>query len=524
MCAPEDEERQIEWEPDRARWEPVNPTQTMASPKAAQMSRKFAAFLLVLTFCDSFVVWVCASDVEEHLSVGMTLLAKGQYSDALSHFHAAIDADPTNYMSYYKRATVFLALSRSRPALADLDKVLQLKSDFIQAKAQRANVLLKMGRLDEAHIDAENVLRKDPEHEDAQRVYGNVEVMKERLQDADAHFKHRNYQAVVDLLSEVVDVIPWDPSVRDLRAEAYIGLGNNMHAISDIRTTTKLRSDDTAGFMRLSVLHYHLGEAEESLNEVRECLRLDPDHKDCFTLYKKLKKVAKFVVAAREARNSEEWDDCKDAAKKILKNEAEVEDVRFHAHDHLCRCHLKSGESTEAVKQCSEAIRIRGNEEPRLYCDRAEAHLDEDLYDEAVRDYRKALDIDDGFQAAKEGLNTAQKRQKQASKRDYYKILGVKRSDRKKDILKAYRKLAQKWHPDNFQDEDEKKKAEKKFMDIASAKEVLTDQEMREKYDRGEDPLDPEQKNGGHHGGHPFHGHPFGGGGGGPFQFKFHFN
>ena len=40
------------------------------------------------------------------------------------------DADPNNYMSYYKRATVFLALSRSRPALSDLDKVIQLKSDF----------------------------------------------------------------------------------------------------------------------------------------------------------------------------------------------------------------------------------------------------------------------------------------------------------------------------------------------------------------------------------------------------------
>ena len=33
------------------------------------------------------------------------------------------DADPSNYMSYYKRATVFLALSRPRPALSDLDKV-----------------------------------------------------------------------------------------------------------------------------------------------------------------------------------------------------------------------------------------------------------------------------------------------------------------------------------------------------------------------------------------------------------------
>ena len=63
----------------------------------------------------------------------------------------------------------------------------------------------------------------------------------------------------------------------------------------------------------------------------------------------------------------------------------------------------------------------------------------------------------------------------QATKRDYYKILGVKRNAKKKDITKAYRKLAQQWHPDNFQDEDEKKTAEKKFMDIAAAKEVLTD-------------------------------------------------
>ena len=92
----------------------------------------------------------CATqkEIDQHLTLGMQLLSRGQYSDALSHFHAAVgkysflegwqlsklyhftDADPNNYMSYYKRATVFLALSRSRPALADLDKVIQLKSDF----------------------------------------------------------------------------------------------------------------------------------------------------------------------------------------------------------------------------------------------------------------------------------------------------------------------------------------------------------------------------------------------------------
>lgn len=45
----------------------------------------------------------------------------------------------------------------------------------------------------------------------------------------------------------------------------------------------------------------------------------------------------------------------------------------------------------------------------------------------------------------------------------------------KPEILKKFRKLAAKWHPDRFSDPEEKKKAEKKFIDIAAAKEVLTD-------------------------------------------------
>lgn len=72
--------------------------------------------------------------------------------------------------------------------------------------------------------------------------------------------------------------------------------------------------------------------------------------------------------------------------------------------------------------------------------------------------------------------------------------------------------MAQKWHPDNFQG-DEKKAAEKMFIDIASAKEVLTDPEKRSKFDAGEDPLDPEsqsQQFGNFHGGFPFN---FGSGG-----------
>lgn len=78
--------------------------------------------------------------------------------------------------------------------------------------------------------------------------------------------------------------------------------------------------------------------------------------------------------------------------------------------------------------------------------------------------------------------------------------------------------MAQKWHPDAYQG-DAKKVAEKKFIDVAAAKEVLTDDKKREQFDNGEDPLDPEAGQG-FRGQNPFQ-HFYHGS---PFQFKFHFN
>jgi len=41
-----------------------------------------------------------------------------------------LEGDPNNYLTYFKRGTVYLALGKSKFALMDLDKVLQLKPDF----------------------------------------------------------------------------------------------------------------------------------------------------------------------------------------------------------------------------------------------------------------------------------------------------------------------------------------------------------------------------------------------------------
>lgn len=64
---------------------------------------------------------------------------------------------------------------------------------------------------------------------------------------------------------------------------------------------------------------------------------------------------------------------------------------------------------------------------------------------------------------------------------DYYKVLGINKNASEKDIKKAYRKLARKYHPDV---NPGNKEAEKKFKEINEANEVLSNTENRKKYDK----------------------------------------
>src|SRR5215472_10668505 len=65
--------------------------------------------------------------------------------------------------------------------------------------------------------------------------------------------------------------------------------------------------------------------------------------------------------------------------------------------------------------------------------------------------------------------------------KDYYSVLGVKKSASQEEIRKAFRKLARKYHPDVNPGD---KKAEEKFKEMSEANDVLSDPKKRKIYDQ----------------------------------------
>lgn len=188
----------------------------------------------------------------------------------------------------------------------------------------------------------------------------------------------------------------------------------------------------------------------------------------------------------------------------------------------------------KAKKHCEEALRLNPSSIPAIIF-KASSLLEAELYEEAIRLLEKTREDVDG--AARDSritnkLNEAQKRLRQSKTKDYYKALGVSRDANEREIKKAYRKLTKQYHPDKYRGDMTPEQIQTKMSQINEAYEVLSDPELKERFDNGDDPNSQEQQNPFHQGGNPFAhfggqqqfmfrqqgGNPFSGGG---FNFQF---
>ena len=315
-----------------------------------------------------------------------------------------------------------------------------------------------------------------------------------------------------------------------------------------------------------------LGEIDTAMNHYRKGLKYDPEHNGCKGGYRLIKKITGFSQKAEKAAAAQDYASAIKHLLALLGVDPEHRTLAPKAFLDLANAYKENKQFKEAKEAAEKCLAFDdGNAEAHRTL--GHVHMAAEEYDQAAQRYRKAHELSDGDRGIEEDIRKAEAAIKQSKQKgalrcvarvalrcvracvcalcapththsppppsplplppapDYYKILGVKRTSKLKEIKKAYREQALMWHPDKHQGDDEKEAAEKKFQEVAEAYEVLSDTEKRQKYDRGEDVFENQggggRPQGGHHFFHDFGGGGFpgggfpGGGGGQRFHFQF---
>eukprot|EP00753_Platysulcus_tardus_P000680 PLAT10638.1.p1 GENE.PLAT10638.1~~PLAT10638.1.p1 ORF type:complete len:483 (-),score=281.15 PLAT10638.1:541-1989(-) len=459
------------------------------------------------------------SSVGKLRALGDEAFAGGKLEQATELYSQAIHVEPNNERNYYKRFRVNLRRRRYKHALSDLNAALKLNGKFVNAYLQRGKLRLLDGDCTGALSDLKQVTTLKPAKEkDVAKTRQEAQACAAELATADATEAKGNLPAAVAALQRAVELASASADLLLRLARLQMATAQWYEALASSGRALKLAPELLDALELRGRAYYQLGEHEMALRHFREALRQDPEHKGCKVMYKKLRKVSKLLKNADEAAEAGQHEEVLRELRAVERADSERTQFTPLLLTRVCETLLKLGRPDDALKE-AERVTAAGGSGSDVDKLRGRAYMEKEAWEEAVRAFRSARDNGGGDDAA-DLLRRAEAALKQSKQKNYYKILGVSRSASTAEIKKAFRKQARKWHPDRVADQGEEKQEEysKVFQDIAEAYEVLADDEMRGKYDRGEE-LKPQ---GGGGGGHP-HGFPFGFGGGGGGGQRFHF-
>ena len=469
------------------------------------------------------------------IASGKAARARGANSEALAYFDAAVSKDAFDYITLFQRGITYLSLGRNGQASADFDHVLKLKPGFEGALLQRAKIRAKNADWVAARQDyvalgdrGTSDLAQMEEAEGAAYLASEAE-------------KTQDWETCINQAGTAIITAGTALSLRQMRARCRLELGQVQEGVSDLQHVLQIHPGQVEPHLQISaMLFYSLGDTKLGLDQIKKCLHSDPDSKPCKKLFREEKIVLKLVDEIQALFDKKQYN----SAAKILVGKGTEDEPgllselksNIEAHrssgaihprapsdlytamlEKTCEAHMSMNSMVKAGKYCPEALTLNPNALPGLLY-QAQKQMDVEDFEAAIATLSAARDNHpDAQNTINPKLQEAQMALKRSKNKDYYKVLGVTRDADEATIKKAYRTATKTYHPDKADTKGfSKGEAEKKMTSINEAYEVLSDPELKAKFDNGEDPNDPMANQGGN----PFHGSPFGQGAGGQ-QFFF---
>ena len=474
-------------------------------------------------------------------------LAKGNANDAITYFDAAISRDPTNYLTIFQRGAAYLSLGRNEKASSDFDRVLTIRPDFEGALLQRAKIKSRnadWGAAKDDYVRAKKTGSAD--YVQLEEAWGAASL----AMDAE---KAGDWEGCIGHAGTAILVASKALSLREVRARCRFERGEVLEGVSDLAHVLQISPSSIKPHMQISsMMFYSMGDTTKGVEQLQKCLRSDPDSKACSKSYRRQKRIMKTLKQVSAFQEKRQYNSAvklligsKDDPGLIQDIKEDVKEAKDAGHIHknspndlysslvemTCDFYqqvmvssypfllkwtniVKMNNKKKAQPYCAESLTINPQSLPALIL-KAENQLDAEDFDAAISTLNTAKEHHPSAQNVQSLLQKAHTLLKRSKTKDYYKVLGVANDADDRTIKKTYRSLTRQYHPDKAAAQGmSKEQAERKMADVNEAYEILKDPELRARFDRGDDPNNPE------HQGRPFQGSPFGQGPGGQ-QFFF---
>ncbi|KAI2464515.1 DnaJ domain-containing protein [Annulohypoxylon bovei var. microspora] len=464
------------------------------------------------------------------LSSAQSHLTKGETSEALVYYDAAVARDPNDYLTFFKRATTYLSLGRTSQATSDFNKVLKLRPDFEGAHLQLGKLKAKSADWDGAkeHYVLAKQIPGTPEFDKLVEAQGATKL-------AEAAAQKGNWDECIGQAGEAIFVANRAPNLRELRVKCRFEKGEVEEGMSDLQHILQMKAGDTTPHLQISATtFYAMGDMQQGMIQIKKCMHSDPESKACKKLLKQEKNVDKTLAKVNKAleRNqpmsgvkllvpsgddqgliNEVEEQIKELKKTGIIPERAPNVLLARLVETACQAYYEAN-GKKASTYCPKALELDENSFYGLMY-KAKTQLDAEEFEASIAILKKAAELrPDKNNVVSPQMQKAQVALKRSKTKDYYKVLGVAHDADERQIKSAYRKLTKIHHPDKAAKQGlSKEEAEKKMQSINEAYEVLSDAELRARFDRGDDPNSNEQQN-------PFQQGSQFGGGGGPFMFQ----
>lgn len=126
--------------------------------------------------------------------------SKGDVELALKLMAKVIELEPKNENNFYKRFRYYLRQQKYKEALADLTSASTIKPDFEAVLVQRAKLLLRMGRCDDAEQDYIKVRNVNPNNRDLNGGIGEAAACSKAIRDGELAYARKTTRCARKLI------------------------------------------------------------------------------------------------------------------------------------------------------------------------------------------------------------------------------------------------------------------------------------------------------------------------------------